>query len=561
MNVLRLCYETQRGYAARGASLGLSATILLLVACGVVDFTGSNAGSSSGPAPASTVIPPIPVIGSYLTAVLTNEEFAPLTSITLISDSGLVNVTTNNRGLVRIPLAALTESSIELKVEYATKSIPIRIALPPDLSKQIESVREKSAEYLTRSLAVMIEEKLLNAVRNEQFSVFSPYHATALSVPLLTDEGLNAADPLYLFKVTSHQNDDQVPESLTLSGRCALGFKIGISGDLISEREETCINAGNGSQFSLDVTLAPGGGKKQLTLTHTDPSSGATVSSLLSVRAEGCPTGFVRIPASGMERLGHVAASTTHTDWWLNTSLDFCVMKYTAKKSATGTPTSTATALPWTDIAQTTAANSCNSLGQGYRLISNTQWQTIARNVESVPANWSGKTVGLGVMAKGHSDNVPPLKLEASADFDPYFGTQNKENQTPNNGWEQRRTLLLSTGDQLWDFAGNVRHWMSDQLADLGLSPGIGTGWGWVEFNNQSYYPKNGANAGVNRLILGPLGEYFSPSGVGKVYLANAQFLVRGGGWSELSETGVYMVSSYNPGAPHVGFRCVYNPN
>lgn len=93
-----------------------------------------------------------------------------------------------------------------------------------------------------------------------------------------------------------------------------------------------------------------------------------------------CPTNYVSVP----KNLSYVSS-------------DFCVMKYEAKAetNAGGSydsdglsvslgsykPASVATNLPWRSINRINARSECQSLGFGYDLISNAQWQTIARNV------------------------------------------------------------------------------------------------------------------------------------------------------------------------------------
>ena len=89
-------------------------------------------------------------------------------------------------------------------------------------------------------------------------------------------------------------------------------------------------------------------------------------------------------------------------------SKDFCVMKYEAKAetNAGGSydsdglsvnlsnykPGSTASNLPWRSINRVNARTECQSLGSGYDLISNAQWQTIARNLELQGTNWTTGT-------------------------------------------------------------------------------------------------------------------------------------------------------------------------
>jgi hypothetical protein len=91
----------------------------------------------------------------------------------------------------------------------------------------------------------------------------------------------------------------------------------------------------------------------------------------------------------------------------------------------------TGPAAPWVNIPRTTnfpatfpatttngisARTACQALGQGYDLISNSQWQTVARNIAGVATNWITGTVASGEINRGHSDNVPPNALSPSSD-------------------------------------------------------------------------------------------------------------------------------------------------
>ena len=188
--------------------------------------------------------------------------------------------------------------------------------------------------------------------------------------------------------------------------------------------------------------------------------------------AKSCPEGYVMVPASNINGLGNPSARSGHPDWWLNTSKDFCVMKYPAKNVG-GLAKSVPEELPWVKIPRGlteadagSALKACKDIGVGYRLFSITQWQTVARNAENVASNWSGGAVGKGVLNRGHSDMSPLSVLANSADdADGYFGTGNTGfnsaswsglGASPASGTEQKRTHILSNGNGVWDFSGNV---------------------------------------------------------------------------------------------------------
>jgi hypothetical protein len=96
-------------------------------------------------------------------------------------------------------------------------------------------------------------------------------------------------------------------------------------------------------------------------------------------------------------------------------------------------------------------------------LVSNGEWQAVARNIESNITNWSGGKVGEGTVPRGHSDATPYLSLPLTSEADPYYGTGN----SASSGSEQKRTHQLSTGDVVWDLAGNVQEWVYEDKSAL----------------------------------------------------------------------------------------------
>ncbi|MFK7874034.1 MAG: hypothetical protein AB8C84_12855, partial [Oligoflexales bacterium] len=239
---------------------------------------------------------------------------------------------------------------------------------------------------------------------------------------------------------------------------------------------------------------------------------------------------------------------------------DFCVMKYEAK-NVSSAPESNAAGSPWVSISQTTSVTECASLGGSYRLITNEEWMTIASNVANVDENWSGGTVGSGVMNRGHSDNSPSNSLAASTDDDdPCSGTgQTCDAST----WhEQRRTHKLSNGEVIWDLSGNVRNWTSAYEVAGKICGGC---TGWKEYSESL---SDGANWSVIDLVPRNSQKGFwddtwdSDQEIGR-YVGNTNIsggaLHRGGGWANASYAGVFTADMYDPEYrvyTNLGFRC-----
>ena len=158
----------------------------------------------------------------------------------------------------------------------------------------------------------------------------------------------------------------------------------------------------------------------------------------------GCPDNYVRVPAlSGY------------------TDEDFCVSKYEMKDGGGGVPASTPDGNHYLNMSKNNILNLCAGIGPEYDLMTNDQWQTLARNIELVPKNWSSGTVGQGEINRGHYTNNPSNALPASADDN--MSCSGTMQACDLGTWNaQRRTHRLSTRDVIWDVSGNVAEFVQD---------------------------------------------------------------------------------------------------
>ncbi len=296
-----------------------------------------------------------------------------------------------------------------------------------------------------------------------------------------------------------------------------------------------------------------------------------------SPRASDCPTGFVPVP-------GNYLYDTVEGDG------GFCVAKYEMKIDETGdgvgdvntscqnttyatwnngaatcgynagtrTLVSSASGYPLATISQTTSITACTSIGG--HLITNNERMTIARNIEMVTSNWSGGAVGSGYIYSGHNDGTPNAALAADTnDNNGYAGT----GQTTGN---QRRTLTLTNGETIWDFAGNVWEITSytinaqDEPNDGTLPSADGE---WIEYSAITDL----GTMTYNDLFLLTSRDYNSSNGIGRVYSdagdTGARALFFGGRWYNGSPSGFMalnlgLVSSYT--FNNHGLRCVVVP-
>ena len=135
---------------------------------------------------------------------------------------------------------------------------------------------------------------------------------------------------------------------------------------------------------SFDVTSL-NGASIAITADHSSSSDiDATQASGSVTNSFICPTNFVAVPSL--------------QDYTTNS---FCVMKYEAKNAGAATtgnatddtPVSQAASTPWF-LNHSDSIAKCKGLGVGYDLITNDEWQSIARNIENVASNWKNATVG-----------------------------------------------------------------------------------------------------------------------------------------------------------------------
>ncbi|NUN06812.1 MAG: SUMF1/EgtB/PvdO family nonheme iron enzyme [Bdellovibrio sp.] len=242
--------------------------------------------------------------------------------------------------------------------------------------------------------------------------------------------------------------------------------------------------------------------------------------------ASFCPTnGYIKVPSAG----GNPA---------------FCIAKYEMRNSSFNAISGPA-GTPWTGIRRGRDANegawkACTDVGQGFNLISNEQWQQVARNIEGTAINWIGG-VGSGSINNGNVSSSPGVMASSE---DNYVGTG-----------VYKRTHTLSNGHVIWDFSGNAWEWTRSTNSVPSFS-------GILSVN----YPSAST---LVRTDYGPLGNYGVAHGMGLalssgVYFSGPNYAtMRGGDITDETTTGIYAlktnVSEYAQ-SPTVGFRCVFEP-
>ena len=336
---------------------------------------------------------------------------------------------------------------------------------------------------------------------------------------------------------------------------------------------------GVASGSSIDLTSTPlevGSHSFYATATNLSLVTSACSTASVTYQRIACPTNFIPVPFNSS----------------VGTTSDFCVAKYemkcvgatcsTNKPSATAVATSKPSGTPWNLISRTSDLVACsnlnalNEVSSKYFMITNAEWMTIARDIESVGENWSGSLPGMGVLARGHSDEVevveavlPPLLEASSDDSDSYFGTGNSSADAPNSGWEQKRTHTLSNGQVVWDLAGNVQEavdWIVTTKAyNSAISIETGQPEVWIDFKDINTFasetdemkPSTWQPFYSSLTGLEGLGKYFSGT------KDKGRSARRGGHYGQGNIAGIYNLRlSGTAGYFHssLGFRCVYRP-
>lgn len=296
-----------------------------------------------------------------------------------------------------------------------------------------------------------------------------------------------------------------------------------------------------------------------------------------------CPLNYVMVPARPpYTSLAFCAAkyemklqynSSIVADGNASNTYDFDSDYENATERAKYVASSSVNGRPWVNIKRgengaTTgqgAIEICQTLGSGFDLITNAQWQSIVQNAELVASNWTSGTVGSEMMFRGHSDSGPNNSLSVSNVNDSYDQTTNSSGDAIGSGKEQRRTLTLSNGQVIWDIAGNVWEWVKDgNLTNFGSDIFISQ---LTDITNSTTGTVGGLT-GTAKYLFGPVGTYPSLGatlygGLGMGYFnANANSIHRGGPYSAANLAGPFSVElSANPAsytAGDLGFRCVF---
>ncbi len=305
-----------------------------------------------------------------------------------------------------------------------------------------------------------------------------------------------------------------------------------------------------------------------------------------------CPTWFIPIPwnkdfkQSGfcvakyeMKQYTGDAWSWNGTAWALLTwtaNTPYCSVSTpcnaTASRNFTGAIISKSDGYPIVYLNQYNAMKACESMWTWYHLITNNEWMTIARNIESNNQNWwTGKYMSMS----GSSADYWGINQWESRQtlYDGGIGALSGSSEYGYNAWvlsssfENKRTHKLTNGEIIWDFAGNVREhvnwWNTINSSNYLITWNICGSAGYFSFykdtadaftlcaftNNYTYVNIWPLKSNLNRT-----------NWIWWIYSSatNNNIFLRGGSWinSWIYAINAVNISTYT--SADVWFRCVY---
>ena len=141
------------------------------------------------------------------------------------------------------------------------------------------------------------------------------------------------------------------------------------AGGFSPEKQPSCLEGAWSVHIDLSGVKA---GSVAITADHSSSKGIQATQARASVTNSFiCPSGFVPVP--GLKNY---------------TTSGFCVAKYEMKDNGSNEAIIQVADTPWVNISKSDAKDKCVALGVGYDLITNDEWQTMARNIELVESNW-----------------------------------------------------------------------------------------------------------------------------------------------------------------------------
>ncbi|MCX6796563.1 MAG: hypothetical protein NTW06_03635, partial [Candidatus Falkowbacteria bacterium] len=170
----------------------------------------------------------------------------------------------------------------------------------------------------------------------------------------------------------------------------------------------------------------------------------------------------------------------------------------------------------WTNVSQGEAQLTCQGKGDGYHLITENEWMTIAENILRVADNDISSAVGLQL-----ATSSDPLSTSTTISY------------------------MLSNGNSINNLVGGITEWTDETITKSGLVEPLSADW-------QEYFEITDYH-GLN--IVPPY-YYNSDNGIGKIRTGNGDSILSG---FVRGANGIYSLDlSYSPttATSTIGFRC-----
>ncbi|MEN9809168.1 MAG: hypothetical protein RLZZ488_735 [Pseudomonadota bacterium] len=256
--------------------------MLMMAACGGLSYFDNKKGRDEAtPATDPTVVPPIVVTGSYVTGILVDEFNAPLAQKDISADEGRYAVRTDASGTFKMPIAFLRDNSFDVDVKLGQQEIPLRLKPCPHLLGAIKIAAASEGVEAGLMMAVRLSESVSvlpnDPVSGEKVRIL----ADSISVAKETGRKDLRESAFLQFKVVSPLSGDEINPDFTISGDCAVGYKVRVFGDVVVPAELTCTNSGGRGSFTANVSAVNRSGSNSVVFEHIEPSSGSLVSQLV----------------------------------------------------------------------------------------------------------------------------------------------------------------------------------------------------------------------------------------------------------------------------------------